>query len=104
MVLCTLNQCQFTAKENDELSSLTLIISGVNQSISKSIDSTFIKFVGSMKTGNILLNFVHYKNILVFKYSVLSSQSQFSIVCLGDMAQRKHWTSFSLFLTTYTDA
>ena len=42
-----------------------------------------------MKTGNILLNFVHYKNILVFKYSVLSSQSQFSIVCLGDMAKEK---------------
>ena len=57
-----------------------------------------------MQTGNILLNFVQYKNILVFKYSVLSSQSQFSIVSLGDMAKGKQWTSCSLFLTTYTDA
>ena len=104
MVLCSLNQCQFTAKANDELSSLTLIISEVNQSISKSIDSIFTRFVGSMQTGNIQLNFVQYKNILVFKYSVLSSQSHFSTVCLGDMAKGKQWTSCSLFLTTYTDA
>ena len=42
-----------------------------------------------MQTGNIQLNFVQYKNILVFKYSVLGSQSHFSIVCLGDMAKGK---------------
>ena len=57
-----------------------------------------------MQTGNILNVVQHKKAWFLSTQSVLSLSLNFPSFVSDDMAQGKQWTSYSLFLTTYTDA